>query len=106
MNYNNKGLNSLKNISIHQISSALAIFFFGIFIAIKLYNKEEIILADAIVLGLAAGMLPVAFFLIIFPFTPNLDLGDLKKLSLQIAIGGLVLFYIYGKTILEILCMH
>ena len=92
-----------KSINVHQTSALLAILAFGIFITLRWYHAEEIILVDAIILGIAAGMLPVAIILIIFPFQSKLKLKDLKRLSLQIVIGGLVLLYIYSKTIIDIL---
>ena len=91
----------LKKVSFHQISAALAIFAFTLFIIFKSYHSEEIKLTDAIVLGLTAGMLPTAFLLIKFPFKPEITLDELNRFSPQIAIGGLVLLYIYGKTIIE-----
>ena len=68
-------------LNIHQSSAILAIIAFALFVLIRWISSEEIILVDAIILGIAAGMLPVAIILISFPFVSNLKLNDLKPVS-------------------------
>ncbi|MEM6359652.1 MAG: hypothetical protein AAF731_06150 [Bacteroidota bacterium] len=86
--------------SINEISAATAIVIFAIIILYKSWKKTEIILADIVLAAMAGGMLPLAIGFILYPFFPYL-IGSIEEMSLQITLTGLVLTFVYVKTIIE-----
>lgn len=85
---------------INKISAASGIIVFVIFIVYKLWMKTEINLSDIVIAVIAGGMLPLAIGFIVYPFFPFI-LGSIEKMSLQITLTGLVLIFVYTKTIVE-----
>ena len=84
-----------------NISSAvMAIGIFIIVITYKLIWRKEIILTDLIIAAISGGMLPLAFAFIIFPFSPEL-IPPIETISLQITLTGLILIFVYVKTIFD-----
>jgi len=86
--------------TIDQYSAILAIITFIVLISYKLFYKEKIILSDAVIAMIAGGMLPLAIGFTIFPFYPSF-LGSIENMSLQITITGLVLIFVYVKSIYD-----
>jgi len=88
------------NFTINQYSAIFAIITFVCFALYKLKRKEKIILSDVVLAIMAGGMLPLAFGLTLHSFYPEF-IGSIEEMSLQITMTGLVLIYVYAKTIIE-----
>lgn len=86
---------------INQISVILAVCVFISIIIYKLYQGHRIDLPNLIKAALSASMIPTAYLLLAFVFKPNL-VSQIKDLSVQIAVAGLVLLYVSIKTIAEV----
>ena len=87
-------------ITISKISAAIAILTFVGFVCYNRVKGKENNLSDIIITSIAGGMLPLAFCLVLFPFFPIL-IGSIEEMSLQITLTGLVLIYVYSKTIFD-----
>jgi len=83
-----------------QISASVAIIVFISYVAFKYSKGRKILLADIVLAVLAGGMLPLAVAFAVFAFYPQY-IGDIESMSLQITITGLVLVFVYVKTIVE-----
>ena len=83
-----------------KISVGFAIVAFLGFVSWKLYKKQEPKLEDTVLVIIAGGMLPITVAIITYPFFPTL-IGSIEDMSLQIAIMGLVLLFVYGKVIIS-----
>lgn len=86
--------------AINQISPAIAILISIAFICFKYWKKEKIELTGIIISIMAGGMLPLAFGFVVYPFYP-LFIGDIREMGLQITLTGIILMYVYIKTIIE-----
>lgn len=87
-------------ITINHLSPAAAILISIILIAYKFWKNEEIILSNMVSAIIAGGMLPLAVGFILHPFYPEF-LGSIEERSLQITLTGLVLVFVYMKTIFK-----
>ena len=70
------------------------------FVAYKYLKGQRIILSDIVIAIIAGGMLPLAVGFALYPFCPSF-VGSIESMGLQITITGLVLIFVYIKTILE-----
>ncbi|MCG8328578.1 MAG: hypothetical protein MI974_12875 [Chitinophagales bacterium] len=86
---------------INQISVILAVLVFVSIIIYKYYQGQKIDLPNLIKAALSASMIPTACLLLTFVFKPDLQ-AQIQNLSVQIAVAGLVLFYVSIKTIIEV----
>lgn len=80
--------------------TGFAIVVFLCFIAYRLWHNKKITLDDAVKVILSGGMIPLAIAFTIYPFQPNL-ITSIEKMSLQITLTGLVLLFVYIRTIIE-----
>ena len=87
---------------INQISVGFAILAFLGFVIYRYRNDKKIVLNDAVTVIIAGGMLPVAIAFVIYPFFPSL-IDSIETMSLQITLTGLILLFVYSKTIIEIM---
>lgn len=87
-------MNNLLDLS----SVACAIFAFFGFVAYKLYRQQEPKLDDVVIIIIAGGTIPTTIAIILYPFFPSF-IGSIEEMSLQIAIMGLVLLFVYVKVI-------
>lgn len=83
-----------------QISATVAIIVFITIVTFKFFKGRQILLADIVVAVIAGGMLPIAFALALYPFFPKY-ISSIESISLQITLTGLVLIFVYIKTIIE-----
>lgn len=86
--------------TIDLISVSFAILTFIGFILYRLWSKKSIILIDIVIVVLAGGMLPIAIAFIVYPLYPE-SISSIENMSLQITVTGLVLSFVYVKTIIE-----
>ena len=87
-------------LTINQISSATAISIFIVLIIYNLWKKKKVVLSDVVIATMAGGMLPIAICLVLYPFFPSL-IGSIENMSLQLTLTGLILIFVYTKTIFE-----
>ena len=85
---------------INELSASSAIIVFTLVIGYKSFYKNKIHLNDVVMAAMAAGMLPLAFGLTLYPFYPSI-IGSIDQWGLQITVTGLVLIFVYIKTIIE-----
>lgn len=86
--------------TMNKLSAAFAILVFLGLVIYKYIKKEEILLSDIVIGVIAGGMLPLAIGFAIYPFFPAF-IGAVENMSLQITLTGLVLIFVYTKTIFE-----
>ncbi len=86
--------------TLNILSPIAAILIFVLYIGIRYFRQKKIELSDIVVSILAAGMLPLAIAFTLYPFFPDL-INSLEDMSLQITLTGLVLVYVYVRTIIE-----
>jgi len=86
--------------SINHISAAVAILSFVLFIGFRVWNKNTINLSEVINVIIAGGMLPIAVGFVLYPFFPSI-LGSIEEKYFQITLIGLILLFIYIKSILD-----
>ncbi len=84
----------------NQISAGSAILTFLIFILYRLIKRKEITLHDTVMVILSGGMLPFALTFTFYPLFPSL-IESIDEMGLQITLTGLVLGFVYVKTILD-----
>ncbi len=84
--------------TINQCSAAAAILVFIFLSCYKYYFGLEIVLSEIIIASIAGGMLPLAVAFTLYPFFPKLV--KIEDMSLQITLTGLVLLFVYIKTII------
>jgi len=87
-------------LTINILSAASGILVFIIYSIWKIWNNKTPILSDIVLVVIAASMLPVAIGFIIYPFNPTF-IGSIDKMHPQITLTGIVLFFVYSKTIYE-----
>jgi len=85
--------------NINQISSVIAIIVSILYFFYRRWKKENFELTDIVISIMAGGMLPLSFSFVIYPFCPYLI--NIKEMGLQITLTGIVLIYVYIKTIVE-----
>lgn len=61
---------------------------------------KELKLEDIVIVIIAGGTLPVTLAIIAYPFFPNF-IGSIENMSLQIAVMGLVLLFVYAKIFIQ-----
>ncbi|MEO1262080.1 MAG: hypothetical protein AAFZ15_24965 [Bacteroidota bacterium] len=86
--------------TINLISVGFAIAAFIFFIVFRWYQGKKIELNDVVTVVIAGCMLPVAIALSVHVFFPSL-IQSIESMNLQITLTGLVLIFVYGKTIIE-----
>ena len=86
---------------INKVSVITAIFSFVLVICVKHFNEQPIELFEIIIITLSFGMIPTCIALILCAIFPNLLSENINKISLQLAIGGLVLLFVYLKVIID-----
>ena len=64
------------------------------------WKKERIILSDIVIAIIAGAMLPLSIGFTLYPFYPSL-VDSIEDISPHITITGLVLIFVYTKTIYE-----
>jgi len=84
----------------NQISALIAIVVFIGLVVFKIVKKQKILLSDIVIAVIAGGMLPIALAFVLFPFFPQ-SIKSIESISLQITLTGLILIFVYVKTIIE-----
>ena len=87
-------------LTIAKLSPAVAIIVFVGFVAYKNLKGQRIILTENVIAINAGGMHPLAVEYALYQFCPSF-VGSIESMGLQITITGLVLIFVYIKTILE-----
>lgn len=85
---------------INEISAVTTIITFTLIISYRYWKNIKINLSDIVVAAIAGGMLPIAIGFILYPFFPSI-ICSIEEMSLQITLVGLILSFVYIKTIIE-----
>lgn len=77
-----------------------AITAFCIFLVVKTMKSKELNLEDIVMVIIAGGTLPITIAIVVYPFFPEF-IGSIEDMSLQIALMGLVLLFVYVKIFIQ-----